>query len=231
MTSNIAHDTKIQDLPSVGPNLTSKAAPKTVAFDKAGDKELVKALIAEFKAYADSACRDFKRAGDAIARVFELDPEAMPAVVKATGYAPSIIKVFIRIGQGSLLPSLLTAPKKIQALPIEDQKRVAAGPVEQAVLLPGGKIDRRMVDLASATPEVYNQVIGNKGIRTVQEQASALSAKASKAVAEKEEGAKASRFPYRYEGGRVLFLANTTMGVADLETCLRGLKANITRKK
>lgn len=141
-------------------------------------------LIAEFKHHVELGTAAWLRAGQAVAKVLALDPEAMPRIIVTTKMAPSTVKLFLRIGNGTLLPQLLPAPKRVRALPLADQKRVASGTLPCVVLRADGEADVRRVDVMSATPDVLDVMIGPSGLRTETEQLVFLKAKARRMAAE-----------------------------------------------
>lgn len=146
-------------------------------------EQAIDSLIAEFKHHVELGTASWALAGKAIAKVFEIDPGAMPTILVATKMAPATIKLFVRIGKGTLLPQLFPAPKRVRDLPVADQKRVAAGTLP-CVVLRNGEPDVRRVDVMSATPDVLDVMIGPSGLRSQEEQLVFLKAKARRAAAE-----------------------------------------------
>jgi hypothetical protein len=156
-------------------------------------EQIIDNLVAEFKHHVELGTASWARAGQAVAKAFELDPEILPKFVLMTKMAPSTIKLFLRIGNGTLLPQLLPAPKRVRALPLADQKRVVAGTLPCAVLRADGETDVRRVDIMSATPDVLDVMIGPSGLRTETEQLVFLRAKARRIAAESSAAAEIPR--------------------------------------
>jgi hypothetical protein len=86
---------------------------------------------------------------------------------------------YLRIASGQVLPELvwkfIESPhrQKVERLPIDDQRRLAANPVVPVVEPKPGKgngYTTRMQDLTKATPEVAKIAIGPDGIRSPEEQ-------------------------------------------------------------
>lgn len=184
----ITADTKVTELPFVG-----------VGQQPAKD---LGPLIAEFKAQYRLGVEAWARAGLLVKEIFDLDPDAMPRLVKELNLPPSIINQFLGIGRGWLLPQLLAAPKKVRQLTAGDQRKVASGTLP-LVIKNGGGIDIRRVDLKVADSKVCAQMIGPDGIRSVSEQTAWLASKERKEAAAKEAEALTPSARWKFDGERV----------------------------
>ena len=186
----ITADTKVRDLPLVG----IETGPS-----KSAD---IGALIIEFKAQYRLGIEAWARAGLLLKTVFDMDPEAMPRVVREAGLPPAIINKFLAVGRGRLLPQLIAAPKKVRGLALADQRKAASGTLP-LVVKTGTGTDIRRVDLLTSDSGVCNQMIGPNGIRSVDEQVAWLAALERKSLAAVEAKAATPPARWKFDGGRI----------------------------
>lgn len=177
------------------------------AIAQAEDK--VGLLIKEFKENLALGASAYQAAGEKIARIFEVDPGAMPRVTVEARVPPAVIKKFRDIGRGLLIPELFTASVKVRTLPVREQKMVATGMLPCVVDTPAG-YDVRRVDLLAAGREVADQMIGPEGLRSKDEQIAFIKSSCRRRQAHEEVKAGAPDARWTFEEGRVFV---TRLGV------------------
>ena len=181
----ITAETKVHELPYMG--------------EEAEPAKDIGPLIKEFKAQLDLGTAAWVKAGSILVEVFNIDPAAMPRVMREANVAPSTVRNFLRIGRGWLLPQLLAAPVRVRALPLADQKRVVAGTLPCVVEREGGT-DIVKVDVISADQETLDVMIGPMGLRTPDEQRVALASAARRRAAAKEAKAETPHARWKFDG-------------------------------
>lgn len=180
-------------------------------------KDLKEEFLQAFKRGIDA----FQTAGDALAKLVDADPDAIEKIQSEHGIPSSILRQFLSIGRGKLLPQLFTAPAYVKQLPVADQKKLVEGQVEALVMRSDGGVDTIKVDVMSPDSKMVRQVIGPRGIRTLSEQRAALVADANAVAARKEAlNGKAEKMPYRVVGKKILIGSNE-FTAADLLNMLK----------
>lgn len=157
-------------------------------------------LIDEFKEALALGASAYLAAGRKIARIFEIDPGAMPRVAAAARIPPAAVRKFRDIGRGLLLPELFTAAVKVRTLPVAHQRMAASGTLPCVVETAAG-YDVRRVDLLAAGRDVMDQMVGPEGLRSEAEQIAFLksSARRKRAQEVERQGAPDARWTF-HEG-------------------------------
>lgn len=114
-----------------------------------------------------------KKAGEMIAAEMDRNPAGDVVGRLSRDYRMSfkLVRCIVAIGRGTMLPEVMGFPC-LENLPISEQKKALDGPVD--FLCADNSVIK--VDLLPAEPRVRAQVVGPKGIRTVEQQRERLEA-------------------------------------------------------
>lgn len=186
--------------------------------------DLADSLMAKFVEAFRSGIRSFQDAGDTLAKLVEVDPDALERLQKVYGIQPSISRRFLDIGRGKLLPQLFDQPNYIRALPVADQQRLVEGKVEALVLKPDGSADPIRVDIMSAPVALVRQVVGCRGLRSLSEQRAALVTAANANLSAKEaRGKTLPPMPWHVVGKTIVVTAGVTLTQKDLAAMMQAI--------
>ena len=165
----------------------------------------------------------WREAGAVLVRLFEEDPEAISRLKTRLGVNSAVIRTFLAIGRGELLPELVTAPGYVRRLPVADQKKVVEGTVEAVVMKPDGTVETLKVDIIRADRKLVSQVVGRDGIRSLSEQRATIAAQVNADLATK--AAKLSKrndAPWWVDGSNVV-ITSGKYSRRDLQTMLNSI--------
>lgn len=183
-------------------------------------EQLESAFIAAFKAGVTA----FQDAGDALAKLVDVDPEALERIQKKYGHPVSILRTLLDVGRGKLLPQLFAAETYVKALPVADQRRLVEGQVEALVLKPDGSTDKIKVDVMSSPAALVRQVIGRAGIRSFAEQRARLVSEANASIAEKQAREKKPHdMPWHVSGKTVVVTEGVRLTQKDLAAMMQAI--------
>jgi hypothetical protein len=183
-----------------------------------------KAEIAKLEADFLSALRNgvesLRIAGRALVRLMVADPDAGTRLIEEHGIPRNTLFILSRIGRGNLLPELAFKPA-MGRLPIEEQKRLVAGPVD-AVVIREGKTETIKVDLRNAHPAMLEQVVAPDHIRSLPEQVQYIETRRG---ATPPAAAATDGVPWRVRGGKIDILRPVSgLSRSDLLTMQRALE-------
>lgn len=180
-------------------------------------------LESRFLTAVSNGIKAWKDAGEILVKLEEQDPAAIIRLKTKHNVSGGVIKTFLAIGRGQLLPELVTAPEAIKRLPVADQQRVVQGNVEALVIKPDGSTDKVIVDVLKADRNMVAQVIGKDGIRSLSEQKAAIVAKVNAELATKAAGlAKKNDSPWWVDGKNVV-ITSGKYSRRDLQTMLNAI--------
>lgn len=163
----------------------------------------------------------WREAGETLVQMVNDDEECLVRLQNKYDMSMHVLKTFVAIGRGSLLPQLVAAPSCIKQLPVDDQKRIVNGKVDALVLDKNGKTDTIKIDVLRAPKELVKQVIGKDGIRSIAEQRAILVASANREVANKQaDSVKPDVMPWRVDGKTVIVKMDVRLNKKDLLTML-----------
>jgi len=121
--------------------------------------------VESFLTLLQGSANTLLQAAQMLVRLKENDPNIIEQVVSA-GASPRLVGDLLRVGEGSLNPSLLfdnsAAAKKVKQLPVSAQAEIIKrGAVE--VVMAGSGGDTIMVPLHAMSPEQVKQALGPTG--------------------------------------------------------------------
>lgn len=165
----------------------------------------------------------WKDAGEILVKLEAQDHAAIERMKTKHNIPSGVIKTFLSIGRGQLLPELVTAPEAIKRLPVADQQKVVQGKVEALVMKPDGTTDKVIVDVMRADKVMISQVIGKDGIRSLADQKATIVARVNTELATKAAGlAKRSDSPWWVDGKNVV-ITSGKYSRRDLQTMLNAI--------
>ena len=178
-------------------------------------------LEAEFIAALGAGIDSMRKAGQALVKLMDADAEAAGRLITERGIPRVTLMTLSRIGRGDLLPELAFKPA-MGRLPVADQKRLCAGPID-AVVIREGKTETIKVDLRNAVPAMVDQIVANDHIRSLPEQVQYIETKRPKQASG---NAATEGVPWRVRAGKIDIL-RPVQGLtrSDLLTMQRALEA------
>lgn len=192
---------------------------------KTNETQLINSLKQQFVDSVNSGIKSWQTAGQTLVKLVAIDPKIIDKLQTEKGVPRHLLRMFLAIGRGELLPELLTAPQALRRLPVEDQERVASGLVEALVMRPDGTNEVVKVDLLKAvgTP-IYKQVVGRNGILSVAEQKASIVSKANTEIALKVAKEKNPvSVPWHVEGKCIVVTAGTRLTKKDVLAMLNSI--------
>ena len=154
-----------------------------------------------------------------LAQLFDECPHTRELARLESGISPSELATLEKIGRGQLLPEIhYYGYRGLECLPLSEQRRVLDGPVEALVLLPGGRTDKLMVKLTSASIPMKQQLIASDHVRTLDEQRVWLTATANLAAASPDIE---QTMPYTLVAGKFKTKPGCTMTLKELKTVVK----------
>ena len=180
----------------------------------------VKQLENEFIAALGAGIDSLRKAGMALVKLMEADPDAAGRMIEERGIPRATLMTLSRIGRGELMPELAFKPS-MGRLPVAEQKRLCAGPVD-AVVIREGKTETIKVDLRNAVPSMIEQIVANDHIRSLPEQVQYIETRRVKPVSK---NAATEGVPWRVRAGKIDIL-RPVQGLtrSDLLTMQRALE-------
>lgn len=128
----------------------------------------VQRLEQEFTTLFGNMTQAVQATGDKLVELVAADPDAINRLVTERGFNRNNLYLLVRVGEKKLLPKLAFVPG-IAKLPLVDQLRLEAGPVD-AVVIRNGQTDTIKVDIKTCISSMRQQLLAPDHLRTIPEQ-------------------------------------------------------------
>jgi len=195
------------------------------------DKEALKVLEkkielawVEFKTTLAAVVTNLQAAGDRVAWLLDNDPDAR-GKFKDLGISLHQVARLERIGRGRLLAELASKTTLFDHIPVKDQNTILHNKIPAVFQKKTGGYEVKQVDLLKEDSLVQNRVIGEKGIRSTEEQKEYI-----KGCVRPTWTKTAASWRINKKLGKVVFTANSSYDVEQLRFILEQLVAAIAAK-
>lgn len=182
------------------------------------------AQISQFAALVQQGIAAWVSAGEILVTILDADPCAVDKICGANPWiTPEVVFRFEQIGRKQVSPQLMLsdAPgvRKLRAMPLSQQEKFAAEPIELLVH-EDGKTDVLKVHVKNLTASQSQQVFAKDHIRDIAEQRAFMFDKSASTLfpaIEKE-------MPYRIKKGSVQFTKNCTLSAKEVAEILSNIQ-------
>ena len=181
----------------------------------------IKKLEQEFVAELQAGLEGIAKAGCILVKLIDADQEAITRLTTVYKIPRSTLTTLAMIGNKQLCPELAFAESRMRALPMPEQKRIIAGPVEVLVVKSDGSHDTLMVNLITAPQEIKNQVLNSDHIRTLEDQRAYLVSQQNR---KQSVNAAPEKMPWQTYGQHRIKIGDHVFSRSDLLSMLKAIE-------